>query len=75
MKPTMQELLAGLALVILGALAGAMMVMPIPSVNATSLTFILGALSGALTVTGGAKVADKITAATGPAVITAPPTT
>ena len=61
MKPSMQEVLAGLALLILGCLGGAMMVLPIPSSNATSLTFILGALAGALTVTGGNKIADKLT--------------
>lgn len=66
MKPSMQEVLAGLALLILGCLGGAMMVLPIPSSNATSLTFILGALAGALTVTGGNKIADKLTTSSGP---------
>ena len=61
MKPSTTELLAGMALLILGALAGAMMLLPIPPANATSLTFILGALAGALTVSGGQKAASAIT--------------
>ena len=51
--------LAAAALVILGGLAAAMMILPIPSANATSLTFILGALAGALTVSGGVKPAQS----------------
>ena len=61
MKPNTSELLAGIALIILGALAGALVFFPIPGPNATSLTFILGALAGALNVAGGHKVSGAIT--------------
>jgi xanthosine utilization system XapX-like protein len=64
--PNSQTILAAGALLILGALAGAMMLLPIPAPNATSLTFILGALAGALTVSGGSKIADKLTQSSGP---------
>lgn len=64
-KITAQELLAGFALLILGGLAGGMLFVPIPAANATSLTFVLGALSGALTVSGGQKIAAALTS-TGP---------
>jgi hypothetical protein len=59
--PTAQTLLAAGALIIMGALAGGMLFIPIPAVNATSMTFILGALAGALTVSGSSKIADKLT--------------
>jgi hypothetical protein len=38
--------------VIMGGLGACMMFMPIPQSNATAMTFILGALAGALTMTG-----------------------
>ncbi|HEY2178083.1 MAG TPA: hypothetical protein VGH15_05825 [Caulobacteraceae bacterium] len=62
--PTAQTVLSGAAMVILGLLAGAMMFVPIPAVNAGPLNFILGALAGAVTVTGAAKLA--VTNSTGP---------
>jgi hypothetical protein len=48
-----QTVLSSIALVILGALGGAMLFEPVPSANATALTFILGALAGALTMQSG----------------------
>jgi hypothetical protein len=50
-------ILAILALTILGGIAGAMLVLPIPPANAQSVTFILGALAGALTMQGTARSA------------------
>jgi len=49
------QVLAGAALLILGALGAGMLVVPIPAANATAMTFILGALAGAITVSGGGK--------------------
>ncbi len=69
MTVSAQDYLAGGALVIMGGLAAAMLVFPIPTANATSFTFVLGALAGALTVSGGQKVADKLTTSTGPGAI------
>lgn len=63
--PSSQAFLAGAALLIMGVLGGVMMFVPIPSGNATSVTFILGALAGALTVSGGSKIADKLTTSSG----------
>ena len=64
--PSAQAFLAGAALLIMGALGGVMLFQPIPQANATAMTFILGALAGALTVGGGNKIADKLTTSTGP---------
>lgn len=58
--PAWQEVTAFAALLILGGLAGDMLYVKIPSENATSLTFVLGALSGALTVGGGSRVAASL---------------
>ncbi len=44
--------LAAGALAILGGIGAAMLVLPIPPANAQSVTFILGALAGALTMQG-----------------------
>lgn len=60
-----QAILAGGALLIMGALGCIMAFVPIPAVNATSLTFILGALAGALTVSATPK---STTTTTTPAV-------
>jgi hypothetical protein len=60
MKPTFQEALAGAALVILGGLGFMLMFVSIPQANSTSFTFILGALSGAITTAGGQKVATAL---------------
>ncbi len=67
MKVTAQELLAGLALVIMGVLAVSMTLdpSPVPAANHDYMLIILGALGGALGVTGGQRVADKITNSTG----------
>jgi uncharacterized transporter YbjL len=61
-----QSVLAGAALLILGVLGGAMMLTPIPQANATAMTFILGALAGAITAGPGAKAADKLISTSGP---------
>jgi hypothetical protein len=50
-------ILAIFALTILGGIGAAMLVLPIPPANAQSVTFILGALAGALTMQGTAKAA------------------
>jgi outer membrane lipoprotein SlyB len=64
--PQAQTVLAAAAMAILGVLAGLMMFFSVPAPNATSLTFILGAIAGALSVGGGSKIADKLTQSTGP---------
>lgn len=53
----LQALLSIGALSILGLLAALMMFFPVPSVNHDHVTFILGALSGALTTVGALKLA------------------
>jgi hypothetical protein len=53
-----QIVLATGALGILGGIGAAMLVLPIPPANAQSVTFILGALAGALTMQGASKVAQ-----------------
>jgi hypothetical protein len=50
-----QVILAAGALAILGGIGAAMLVLPIPPANAQSVTFILGALAGALTMQGSVK--------------------
>lgn len=57
--PDSSTFLAGMALVVLGMLALLMVFFTVPSPNEKYLIFILGALSGALTVGGGKKVADS----------------
>ena len=52
-----QVVLAAGALAILGGIGAAMLVLPIPPANAQSVTFILGALAGALTMQGAVKSA------------------
>ena len=47
-----QLLLAGFALAILGGFGVTMLFTPIPTPNQQSITFILGALAGALTMQG-----------------------
>jgi outer membrane lipoprotein SlyB len=63
---TAQEILAGVALVIMGAISGALIIHAVPQGNMQLITFALGAISGALTVSGGSKIADKLTTSTGP---------
>ncbi len=48
-------MLAAGALAILGGLGAALLFTPIPAPNAQSVTFILGALAGALTMQGASK--------------------
>lgn len=60
MSPQMQGVLAGVALVLLGVLTGCLIFVPVPQGNQQLVTFALGALSGALTVSGGRQIADKI---------------
>jgi len=55
-----QAILAAMALVMLGGIGAAMLVLPIPPANAQSVTFILGALAGALTMQGTVKAAPPI---------------
>ena len=63
--PSAQSALAGIALVILGVLGGCMVFTTIPAQNSTLLGMIVGALAGALTVSGGQKIADHLTSSTG----------
>jgi hypothetical protein len=60
--PNAQTMLAAVALLIMGLLSGALIFHAVPQGNMQLVTFALGAISGALTVGGGAKLADKITA-------------
>ena len=41
------------ALLIMGVIAGGLMFLPVPNSNVELLTFVLGTLGGALTVSGG----------------------
>lgn len=65
-KFTAQEILAGMALVIMGLLSGALIFYTVPQSNKELITFALGAIAGALTVGGAQKVADKLTTSSGP---------
>jgi len=58
-----QTVLAGIALILMGILAGALIFYPVPQDNQQLVTFALGAISGALTVGGSAKVAERLTTA------------
>jgi hypothetical protein len=58
-----QTALAGVALLLMGAIAGALIFHAVPQDNQQLITFALGAISGALTVGGATKVADKMTTA------------
>jgi len=51
------------AMLIIGALAGLLVFHAVPAENKELVTFALGALSGALTVGGGPKLAERIGAA------------
>ena len=72
MHATTQEVLAGIALIILGFLSVVMTFEVVPAANHDYMLIMLGALAGALTVSGGQKIADKITSSTGPNTITVP---
>ena len=60
MNPQAQTILAGMALVILGVLTGCLVFHEVPANNQQLVTFALRALSGALVVGGGSKLAEKI---------------
>ena len=53
-SPTTQTVLSVLAMIALGALGGLLVFQAVPTANVQLLTFILGAIAGA--VTGGAAV-------------------
>lgn len=59
------NLLPGMALIIMGILAGLLIFFPVPAENKEILIFVSGALSGALTMGGAAKIADKISTTNG----------
>lgn len=54
--PASQPVLAGTALIIVGVLTAFLIFFPVPQGNQQLVTFALGAISGALTVSGGQKV-------------------
>ena len=58
-----QTALAGIALILMGIIAGALIFHTVPQANQQLVTFALGAISGALTVGGSGKVAEKLTTA------------
>ena len=60
MQINYELLLSAVALVFLGVLGGMMLFFPIPKDNAQSVTFVLGALAGAVTMAGGTKVAKAL---------------
>lgn len=57
---TPQDVLAGLALLLMGALSGALVFKAVPPDNMQLVTFALGAISGALTVGGVNKAAAAL---------------
>jgi hypothetical protein len=59
MIPQAQTVLALLAMVIIGVLAGLLVFHAVPAENKELITFALGALSGALTVGGASKLAER----------------
>jgi hypothetical protein len=63
--PTAQELLAGLALLFMGSIGMGLLFTVAPKENHDYLLIILGALGGAMGVTGGAKAVSALTS-TGP---------
>ena len=64
--PSAQAILSGISLVGLLALGVMLVFIAVPNSNHDMLVYILGALSGAITVAGGGKIADKITTSNGP---------
>lgn len=63
--PSAESILAGIAIVLIGCMGFALIFHAVPPANQQLVTFVLGALSGALTVGAGKKVADKVTTQTG----------
>lgn len=57
--PPAQTILSTLALMILGILAFVLVAVPVPQANHDFLIYILGALSGALTGAGAAKMMER----------------
>ena len=60
MNSQAQTLLAGVALVMLGLLAGCMVFVAVPQGNQQLVTFALGALAGAATVGGAGHLAGAL---------------
>ena len=60
-----EAVLAFVALVLIGVLVIVLVFHAVPQENQQLVTFVLGALSGALTVGGAKKVADKVSTQTG----------
>lgn len=60
-KITGEQIIAGFALIGLIVLGHVLIFQALPQNNATILATIVGALAGAVTVSAGKKVADKIT--------------
>ena len=56
MQVNYEMLLSGIALLLLGGMGLTMLFCPIPNVNQQSVTFVLGALAGAVSMAGGKKV-------------------
>ena len=74
LSPEPQAVLATLAMLILGVLAITMLFVAVPGGNHDFLVFILGAISGAITVGSGAKIsASTTTTQTGPEATITPP--
>ena len=63
MIPQAQTVLTLLAMLIIGVLAGLLVFHAVPAENKELVTFALGALSGALTLGGAPKLAERIGAA------------
>ena len=60
MTPQAHTLLAGVALVMLGLLAGCMVFVAVPQGNQQLVTFALGALAGATTLGGAGHLAGAL---------------
>ena len=60
MTPQAQALLAGLALLMLGLLAGCLVFVAVPEGNQQLVTFALGALAGATTIGGAGRIAGSL---------------
>lgn len=59
--PSAEALLAFFAMTLLGVLAGLLIFHAVPPTNHDMIVFILGTISGAITIGGIKKVADNIT--------------
>lgn len=73
MRPSPQEMLAGLALLFMGGLAMAMTFNIVPHENHDYMLIMLGALGGAIGVTGGGKAVSAMTYTASDATITQTP--